>query len=229
MRVFKQFFIKLNLPVSVVRGERFSVQVMVYNHMSKIQDVEVTLHNPHGDLTFVQATAKDDFSSQSSNSISRRKLVRVAAQNSAGVSFLVTCSRLGEVNLKTTASSHLAGDGVVRSLRVKAEGEIQHRNEARLLHLVPKTVSSTGYRNNTDFSAASSAPKMAKQTVSVHLPEDAIPGSAVLKLSLLGDLLGTCMHNLQDLVRLPYGCGEQNMIHFVPNILVLEYLQRSNR
>ncbi|CAB0016198.1 unnamed protein product, partial [Nesidiocoris tenuis] len=32
------------------------------------------------------------------------------------------------------------------------------------------------------------------------------------------------MSNLDRLIRQPYGCGEQNMLNFVPNIVILEYL-----
>ncbi|KAG5667284.1 hypothetical protein PVAND_015270 [Polypedilum vanderplanki] len=34
----------------------------------------------------------------------------------------------------------------------------------------------------------------------------------------------TNIENLNKLIRMPYGCGEQNMLNFVPNIVVLEYL-----
>lgn len=40
-----------------------------------------------------------------------------------------------------------------------------------------------------------------------------------------GDLLGSALANIDSLIRMPYGCGEQNMINFVPNIAVLHYLK----
>ena len=44
-----------------------------------------------------------------------------------------------------------------------------------------------------------------------------------------GDILGSSMNNLDRLVRMPYGCGEQNMVNFAPNIYVLKYLQTVNQ
>ena len=41
---------------------------------------------------------------------------------------------------------------------------------------------------------------------------------------ITGDILGPALSNLDHLVRMPTGCGEQNMVRFVPNILVLDYL-----
>lgn len=37
------------------------------------------------------------------------------------------------------------------------------------------------------------------------------------------------MKNLDSLIRMPFGCGEQNMLNFVPNIVVINYLKNSNQ
>lgn len=37
--------------------------------------------------------------------------------------------------------------------------------------------------------------------------------------------MGPILSNLDKLVQMPYGCGEQNMLNFVPNIVVLRYLK----
>lgn len=44
-----------------------------------------------------------------------------------------------------------------------------------------------------------------------------------------GDILSSAMQNLQNLVQMPYGCGEQNMVRFVPNIYVLNYLKETQQ
>ena len=44
-----------------------------------------------------------------------------------------------------------------------------------------------------------------------------------------GDLLGPSIEGLDSLIQMPYGCGEQNMIHFAPNVYVLQYLDRSGQ
>lgn len=36
--------------------------------------------------------------------------------------------------------------------------------------------------------------------------------------------LPPCHQNLGHLIRMPYGCGEQNMINFAPNVFILQYL-----
>ena len=49
-----------------------------------------------------------------------------------------------------------------------------------------------------------------------------LPGAA-------GDILGGSVGNLEHLIQLPYGCGEQNMLRFVPNIVALDYLIGSSQ
>lgn len=41
--------------------------------------------------------------------------------------------------------------------------------------------------------------------------------------------MGSAMQNTQDLLKMPYGCGEQNMVLFAPNIYVLDYLNETQQ
>jgi len=44
----------------------------------------------------------------------------------------------------------------------------------------------------------------------------------------LGDIIVPTISGLTKLIQLPWGCGEQNMITFVPNIFVIIYLKAIN-
>lgn len=41
--------------------------------------------------------------------------------------------------------------------------------------------------------------------------------------------MGTSMQNLHQLLQMPFGCGEQNMVLFAPNIYVLDYLNKTGQ
>lgn len=41
--------------------------------------------------------------------------------------------------------------------------------------------------------------------------------------------MGPVMANLDSLVQMPYGCGEQNMINFVPNIVAVNYMKTTDQ
>uniref|UniRef100_A0A8B9Q8H8 Alpha-macroglobulin receptor-binding domain-containing protein n=1 Tax=Apteryx owenii TaxID=8824 RepID=A0A8B9Q8H8_APTOW len=44
-----------------------------------------------------------------------------------------------------------------------------------------------------------------------------------------GDILGNALQNLDHLLAMPYGCGEQNMVRFAPNIYIQQYLEKSGQ
>lgn len=116
---------------------------------------------------------------------------------------------MGNIDLRLTAKAATAGDAVIKKLLVKAEGETIYRNKAYLLDLR----SSRSYTNN----------------VTVTLPFNAVPGSQSVELSAIADIMGPSINNLNSLLRMPFGCGEQNMLLFVPNIVVTEYLKNTGQ
>lgn len=46
---------------------------------------------------------------------------------------------------------------------------------------------------------------------------------------ITGDLLGPSVNGLDKLLRMPYGCGEQNMLNFAPNIYIMRYLETAGQ
>ncbi|XP_048651313.1 C3 and PZP-like alpha-2-macroglobulin domain-containing protein 8, partial [Marmota marmota marmota] len=67
------------------------------------------------------------------------------------------------------------------------------------------------------------------EAFTLGVPHGAIPGSERAAASLTGDVMGPTLNHLNKLLRLPFGCGEQNMIHFAPNVFVLRYLQKTQQ
>ncbi|XP_031698057.1 alpha-2-macroglobulin-P-like, partial [Anarrhichthys ocellatus] len=140
------------------------------------------------------------------------------------VSWTMAPSALGVVNVTVTAeavASHASCDNeivsvpergridvVTRSLIVKAEGIEMSKTYNWLL--CPKGETLT-------------------EEVDLQLPGDVIVGSARASVSVLGDILGRALNNLDGLLRMPYGCGEQNMALLAPNIYILQYLRNTQQ
>lgn len=123
---------------------------------------------------------------------------------------MITPLRLGSVQIKATGLSSSSGqDSAVKVLRVQPEGEMQYYTKTLLLDL----------RNSSDY----------KGNFTIELPKNLVAGSELIEASVIGDLLGPAIVNLENLVRLPTGCAEQNMVHFVPNLIVLKYLRNTRR
>ncbi|KAK3922691.1 CD109 antigen [Frankliniella fusca] len=206
LTVFRPFFVTVDLPYSVVRGEAVSLPVVVFNYMDRDVTAEVTLEHG-GDLEF--ADVSNEVNSPAGLELFRRKRVAVKAQDTAVTSFMVIPREVGSITIKVTVSSERAGDSIERQLLVKPEGDTVSKNKAILIDL----------RASGSF----------KTNVTLHIPKYIVPGSERIEVSAVGDLLGPTIPNLDKLVRMPHGCGEQNMITFVPNVVILDYLKNSRQ
>ncbi|UYV85160.1 CD109 [Cordylochernes scorpioides] len=204
--VFRPFFIKLNLPYSVVRGETLSLQVMVFNYNSKPITADVTLENGKEEFLFTMSGNEIDGPTKRET-----KTVTIPPETNMPVIFFITPQKLGYIDLVVSAISAHSGDTVMRKLLVKPEGKTHYKNRAILLDLrLPST-------------------KSVQTAIDVTIPDGIVEGSESISISTIGDLLGPTINNMEQLLRLPVGCGEQNMLNFVPSIVVLEYLDRAHR
>ncbi|XP_017152344.1 CD109 antigen isoform X5 [Drosophila miranda] len=207
IRVFQPFFVSTNLPYSVKRGEVIAIPVIIFNYLDKALDAEVTMDNTDKEYEFTEAT--NEVEEKASDEERRVKRVTIPANSGKSVSFMIRPKTVGSTTLKITATSPLAGDTIHQKLKVEPEGVTQFVNRAVFINLKEQ-------------------PEMS-ETLEVQIPTEAVRDSEFIEFSVMGDLLGPTLQNLDNLVRMPYGCGEQNMVNFVPNILVLKYLEVTNR
>lgn len=205
LQVHQPFFVSLNLPYSVKRGEVVSVPCTVFNYLPQQADVEVTLENMHDEFEFTDDTFIVD-----ETGFSRKKKVTIMSQDGATVTFAIRPTKVGLISLKVVATSPIAGDAIVKTLNVESEGVTRFVNKAIFVDLREKQ-------------------QIDPIKVIVDIPKDALPDSTRIEISCIGDLLGGTINNLQKLIQLPCGCGEQNMLNFVPNIVVLNYLRNTHQ
>ncbi|XP_075144191.1 alpha-2-macroglobulin-like protein 1 [Leptodactylus fuscus] len=59
--------------------------------------------------------------------------------------------------------------------------------------------------------------------IPVDLPDNAVLGSQSAQVTVTGDIMGKPLDNLDNLVKLPKGCGEQRMMIFATIISILSY------
>uniref|UniRef100_A0A673K9W6 Alpha-2-macroglobulin-like n=1 Tax=Sinocyclocheilus rhinocerous TaxID=307959 RepID=A0A673K9W6_9TELE len=209
LTVFQPFFLELSLPYSIIRGEIFELKATVFNYLSKCIMVKVT-PAPSSDYT-LKASSDDQYSSC------------LCANGRKTFKWILTPSVLGVLNITVSAEAEASQtvcdneivsvpergriDTVTRSLLVQAEGT--EKTETYSWLLCPKG----------DLS----------EEVNLTLPKDVIEGSARSSVSVIGDILGRALRNLHGLLRMPYGCGEQNMAVLSPNIYILQYLENTEQ
>lgn len=206
---FKPFFVELALPYSVVRAEGFRLKAKVFNYLAQSLMVKVVLQDSQG---FELKSPEREFE------------VCVLSKDSFTVSWSLVAASLGEVNVTVRAesvvSSTMCGNEVVtvpqrgaldiirKSLLIEPEGTEMELSHSSLLCPAGETIT---------------------EKIHLQVPEDVVEGSARAYVTVLGDLMGSAMENLDGLLKLPTGCGEQNMVKFAPNIYVLSYLENTQQ
>uniref|UniRef100_A0A8C8CWS4 Alpha-2-macroglobulin-like n=1 Tax=Oncorhynchus tshawytscha TaxID=74940 RepID=A0A8C8CWS4_ONCTS len=210
LTVFQPFFLELTLPYSIIRGEHFELKATVFNYLSKCIMVSVT---PAHSLDYTLTPLKDvQYSSC------------LCANGRKTFSWTMAPSILGVMNVSVSAEavqSHAVCDNeivnvpergridtVTQNLLVKAEGT--EKTDTYNWLLCPTGVTMT-------------------EEVELQLPKNVVDGSDRISLSVLGDILGRALKNLDGLLQMPYGCGEQNMALLAPNIYILEYLRNTEQ
>uniref|UniRef100_A0A8C0XNL6 Pregnancy zone protein n=1 Tax=Castor canadensis TaxID=51338 RepID=A0A8C0XNL6_CASCN len=216
LQVFQPFFLELTLPYSVVRGEAFTLKATVFNYLSHCIRVSVQLEVSSA---FLVIPVKENEESHCVCGNGRKTLSWAVTPNSLGkVNFTATVEALQSQELcgneVTETPELLQKDTVVKPLIVEVcEHTLKH------FFLFPSFICIYLLLLDTGL----------PEKLSLKVPPNVVEGSARATYSVLGDILGSAMQNLQNLLQMPYGCGEQNMVLFVPNIYVLNYLNETQQ
>ncbi|XP_066867408.1 CD109 antigen isoform X2 [Kogia breviceps] len=203
LQSFQPFFISLNLPYSVIRGEEFALEVTIFNYLKDATEVTVIIEKSDA---FDILMASNEI-----NATGHRQTVLVPSEDGATVLFPVRPTHLGETPITVTAVSPAASDAVTQRILVKAEGIEKSYSQSILLDLTDSKLQTT------------------LKTLSFSFPPHTVSGSERVQITAIGDILGSSISGLASLIRMPYGCGEQNMINFAPNIYVLDYLTKKKQ
>lgn len=136
--------------------------------------------------------------------------VEVKANDKRVVNFTVKPIKVGKIAIKVVAKMSTASDEVVQFLSVEAVGLIQYSTKSIFVDLLEK-------------------PRSEATPVTIDIPDGVVPDSVNVEVSCLGNVLGSCIQNFANLVERPCGCGEQNMVYFVPSLAVLNYLKNTSQ
>ncbi|XP_058693150.1 alpha-2-macroglobulin-like protein 1 [Poecile atricapillus] len=211
LTVSKPFLVELPLPSSVVLGETFNLKATVSNNLQKCMRIQVTLEEfAHFQLKPCKGCVYSSC---------------LCAGEAKTFQWSVTAEQLGLVNItlstEAVATKELCGeeipfvpkqgqkDVITKLIQVRPEGVLVEKAHSSIL--CPE-------KGNP-----------AEESVSLVLPLNVVEGSVRATVSVTGDLMGTALQNLDHLVQLPHGCGEQNMVLFAPIVYVLQYLEKTRQ
>ncbi|XP_025115389.1 CD109 antigen-like isoform X1 [Pomacea canaliculata] len=201
LQAFNPFFVSLKLPYSIRRTEKFELRATVFNYQELSLNVVVTLNESPGNFTI-----------QGDNI----KTVTVKKGLPASVVFMIIAERIGTItfSVKAKSESPVLIDQLEEKLIVKPEGLERARASTAPIFL------------------NASQPVVNKEFTFDYSPwllSNIVDGSRRAQATVTGDMMGNAMENLDKLISIPTGCGEQNMLTTVSNIYGLEYARAINK
>jgi len=134
-----------------------------------------------------------------------QKTVEVAANDIGGVEFKISPKKLGINKVKVTARSRDVADAVIKTLIIEPEGIARELVE------------------NLALSEGNSL------VVDTSIPPFVVEDSGRAYLAVTSSYLTQTIEGLEGLLKMPFGCGEQNMIVFAPDVYITKYLRESGQ
>jgi CD109 antigen len=132
--------------------------------------------------------------------------ISIAANDIGSAKFNIKPKLLGAANsIKISARSKQSADAVTKTMIVDAEGVAQ------------ESVENIGLSNGKSID------------LSTAIPDLAIDESGRAYLAVTSSFLTQTMDGLDSLIQMPFGCGEQNMIIFAPDVYITKYLKESGQ
>ena len=207
IQVSKPFFTEIKLPVSAVRFEKIRFPVQIFNNQNKKQNVHLT----------IQVDSKFMIVNQDVDPILRQ--FEVDSFDIHTEYFEIEVVGIGAAKITAyliSLNDRALTDAVEARMKIRAEGLEKEFTSSKL-------VCHDSRGDDTVFSLIDKPPKIHQNKI--------IPNSIRTRVSIIDDLLGPALENLDNLINIPSGCGEQTMIDLVPNIFVANYLkeQRGSR
>ncbi|KAM4687188.1 alpha-2-macroglobulin-like protein 1, partial [Rhinophrynus dorsalis] len=208
LTVFHPFFVDLTTPYAVKRGETFTLRASVFNYLDHCMQLGVTL------------SPSEDFQMKDASNSSHNFCL--CAKKQKTVTWNITPTKIGQINITVISEASInqkqcSGDKttkrrprdvLTKTLMVKPEGVAVEQTHNLLLISEGDSVS---------------------EKVQLEFPPSYVQGSEKASVSVFGDMMGSALNNLDHLLTMSYGSGEQNMVLFAPNVFILQYLNISHQ
>uniref|UniRef100_UPI00358FBAE5 complement C3-like n=1 Tax=Myxine glutinosa TaxID=7769 RepID=UPI00358FBAE5 len=207
LTVFKQFFLKVHTPYALKQYEQVELRVVIYNYGNRHVKGEI------------QVKCGDDICTDAEPHEPIKSRFSVEKNSAASFSFMVVPLATGEsyVSVLARVFGSDVHDAVEKKLRIMPEGNYE---EISLSWPIQPT------RHG------------GKRVIIIknETPKNVVPGTEMSSfLSAQGNLIAETIQNtvkeskISSLLRLPRGCGEQNMMYTSITVMVARYLNQSDQ
>ena len=133
------------------------------------------------------------------------KTIEIGPNDIGGVTFTIRPVSLGVNDIKVSARSSEAADAMIKTVIIEPEGVSRE--------LVENITLAGGITKSIETS----------------IPDTVVPDSGRAYIALTSSFLTQTIDGLDALLQMPFGCGEQNMMLFAPDVFIMKYLQGSGQ
>jgi len=200
LKVFQDFFVDLDLPVTLTQGDRVSLPVAIYNYAGARGEVSLSLQ-------------QDDWFSLVDDSTN--KTVNIEAGQVGAAQYSLQANRIGKFKLTLSATmkgTNLRRDIVVREIEVVPNGQEQ----------------TAAFNGNIDSGSPGEKARGSVKH-DIVFPAAAIPDASKIFVRLYPGPLSEILEGMDSILRMPGGCFEQTSSSTYPNILALDYMKRTKK
>ncbi|XP_044152711.1 alpha-2-macroglobulin-like [Bufo gargarizans] len=204
LTAFQTYFIDLIVPYYVIQGEKFTIQAVVYSYAKKCILIVTSLADSE-DLI----TVKD-----------KEQARCVCGGHSHSFTWDVSAKKPKTLKIQVDSGSlEVEGDCTQDALLIGKD----HRKDS-----VEKTivVKPKGYEEEiAQTFLILPSDKQEGIVINIDTPERLVPDSERAHLIIQGDIMANVVANLDDVIRMPEGCGEQNGAKMLRFAHTLDYLE----
>ena len=136
---------------------------------------------------------------------SASKTIEIGPNDIGGATFKIRPTGIGVKDVKVTARSTKAADAVIKTIIIEPEGVARE--------IVDNIAIAGGIT----------------RTIDTSIPEVVVADSGRAYIAVTSSFLTQTIDGLDALLQMPFGCGEQNMIVFAPDVYITKYLQASGQ
>ncbi|KAG9468310.1 hypothetical protein GDO78_023006, partial [Eleutherodactylus coqui] len=206
LTTFQSYFIDLILPYSVVQGEEFPITAYVFSHVKSCMMV-VSSIPVWFSLTHPSKVVGDNEQSQC-----------ICEDQTASFKWNVSASKLGNLKVHVSSTSQQLEGGCTDQLQTMGTDQKEDSIEKIILVKGCNLISFLILLGDS-----------VRRTVTLEVPDKVIPGSEQAFMTVLGNLMGTAIYRLGEILESPSGSAEQNLADFIPMSHVFKYLESTKK
>ncbi|XP_014346298.1 complement C5 [Latimeria chalumnae] len=212
VQVFKEVFLKMQMPYSVIRGEQIELRGSIYNYKEVPNTALVSMTVGDGICLFKGSAT----GSKGTQSPPIKMVVRGSSVSS--VSYVILPLELGLHTINFTLKSQYGNEIVMHTLRVVPEGIKKEQNVG--VTLDPQGIYGFIKRRH----------EFRYMTPKNVVPKSDINRTVSVKGEIMGEIIATVLsaEGLNLLNNLPRGSGEAELMSIVPVYYVFYYLEKSD-